>query len=144
MPGPGHAGVVVRRIVIGVLFLVALGLFVFAGSKGAEEVPAASLSSAVQFLIPGDGSPSVLRQAEIGIDLEPGWVAVLQINGVEIPEDQYRRVDPENQVYFTPGEGREIEQLPPGRVTVTALAWRPVDGETRAQARPITWSFNVV
>ena len=133
-----------RRAVIGGLLLVALGLFVFAGSKGADKVPATSISSAVQFLIPDNGSPSVLRQAEIGIDLEPGWVAVLTINGIEIPEDQYRRVDPENQVFFAPGEGKEIDQLDPGRVTVTALAWRPVDGETRANARPITWSFNVV
>lgn len=126
------------------LLLVAVGLFAFAGTKGAEEVPAASISSAVQFLIPNAGSPSVLRQAEIGIDLHPGWVAVLQINGTEIPDDQYRRVDPENQVFFTPGEGREIEQLPPGKVTVTALVWRPIDGETRESARPITWSFSVV
>ena len=133
-----------RRAVIGGLLLVAIGLFVLAGSKGAEEVPAASISSAVEFLIPNDGSPSVLRQAEIGIDLEPGWVAILQINGREIPEDQYRRVDPENQVFFAPGEGKEIEQLPPGKVTVTALAWRPVDDETRANARPITWTFRVV
>ena len=133
-----------RRAVIGGLLLVAVGLFVLAGSKGADEVPATSISAAVQFLIPNAGSPSVLRQAEIGIDLEPGWVAVLQVNGIEIPEDQYRRVDPENQVFFTPGEGKEIEQLPPGRVTVTALAWRPVDGETRENARPITWSFSVV
>jgi hypothetical protein len=144
MPDWRQAGRVLRRVVIGGLLLVAIGLFVFAGSKGAEEVPATSISSAVQFLIPDNGSPSVLRQAEIGIDLEPGWVAVLQVNGVEIPEDQYRRVDPENQVFFTPGEGKEIERLAPGRVTVTALAWRPVDGETRENARPITWSFNVV
>lgn len=134
----------VRRVVIGALLLVAVGLFAVAGSKGADEPPATSVNAAVEFLIPGANSPSVLRQAEIGIDLQPGWVAILQVNGTEIPEDQYRRVDPENQVFFTPGEDKEIEQLPPGRVTVTALAWRPVDGETRADARPITWTFSVV
>jgi hypothetical protein len=133
-----------RRVVIGLLLVVVVGLFVVAGRNGAEERPAASVSAAVEYFIPASGSPSVLRQAEVGVDLATGWFGVLVINGVEIPEDQLRRVDPLSQVFFTPGEGRELERFPAGTVQAEALIWRPVDGETRDDARRVRWSFRVV
>ena len=86
----------------------------------------------------------MLRQAEIGIDLKPGWTGDLAVNGVPIPEDQVRRNDPLNQVFFTPGPGKEIEQFNSGTVIVVASIWRPVDGETRDDARQVVWRFKVL
>jgi len=135
---------VIRRVVIGLLLLAAVGAFYAAGRNGNTDPEFADATGAVQQLIPAPNSPAVLRQAEIGIDLADGWTGELTINGVFIPDDQLRRVDPLNQILFTPGEGREIERLQAGRVTVIANVWRPIDGETREDGRPVSWSFSVV
>src|SRR5918999_1722122 len=68
------------------------------------------VDTAVERVIPADGDLD-LRQARIGIDLAVGYTAVLVIDGVEIPEDQLQRVEPLNQVFFTPGPGTEIGAL---------------------------------
>ena len=53
----------------------------------------------------------VLRQAELGIDLAPGYDGTLAVNGVDIPAEDQRRVPEQNEVFFTPGEGKAVEQL---------------------------------
>jgi hypothetical protein len=50
----------------------------------------------------------VLRQAQIGIDLAPGWTGVLIINGTEIPEDQLTIIPELNQVFYQPADGKEV------------------------------------
>lgn len=131
-----------RRIAITALLGLALFGFVYAFTLGGSRDDGSG-DAAVEQLVPAPGSQTV-RQAEIGIDLLPEWTGLLVINGVEIPEDQLRRVDAQNQVFFTPGPGKDIEQLEAGVVQVTALIWRPVAGETRDDAKPVRWSFQVV
>ena len=133
-----------RRIVISLLLVVAIGMFWLAGKNGDNEVKPTVTESAVEALIPQDGSPSVLRQAEIGIDLKDGWTGELTINGRFIPDDQVRHNDPLNQLFFTPGPGKEIETLPAGTVIVVASVWRPIDGETRDDGRQVVWRFKVL
>ena len=131
-----------RRVVITALLLFAVGLLFWAAQfTGDPDPPAAGvIDSAVEQVVPGNGD-AALRQGQIGIDLEPGWTAVLAVDGREIPEDQLRRNDPESQLFFTPGDGRVIESLAPGPHTATALVWRPVASETRDDAEPFSWSF---
>lgn len=133
-----------RRVVLGLLVVVAIGMFWLAGQHGNADPEPVVSESAVEQLIPADGSPSVLRQAEIGIDLRDGWTAELTINGVFIPEDQLRRNEPLAQVFFSPGPGKEIERFNSGTVVVVASIWRPIDGETREDARQVMWSFKVL
>lgn len=124
--------------------LLAIGLFALSGRFAAEPSDPSAIDAAVERLIPADGSPAAIRQAEIGIDLQVGWTAVLTINGVRIPEDEYRQNGPEGEVYFSPGQGRAIEALAPGDVTVTATIWRPIDGQTETSgSRTVTWRFKV-
>ena len=132
----------VRRLVPAAIAVVALGVFVFAFTLGRGTTDIGATADAVEQLLPARGT-QVLRQSEIGIDLAPEWTAVLIVDGIEIPEDQLRRVDAQNQVFFTAGPGMEIEELPAGTVQVTALIWRPVAGETRADADRVLWSFQV-
>jgi hypothetical protein len=128
--------------VLGVL--VAIGLVALSGRYQEKPVDPTSVDSAVERFIPADGSPSILRQAPIGIDLAEGWTAVLTINGVRIPEDEYRRNGPQNEVFFTPGEGKVIERLAAGPVVVSATLWRPVDGHTETSgSRSVSWRFRV-
>ena len=129
---------------LGLLLLVAVGMFWLAGRNGNADPEPLVTESAVEQLIPADGSPSVLRQAEIGIDLKDGWTGELSVNGVFIPEDQLRRNEPLAQVFFTPGPGKEIEQYRTGTVVVVASIWRPIDGETREDARQVVWRFTVL
>jgi hypothetical protein len=132
----------VRRVITGALLLAALVGFVYAFTLGRGSTDIVPTGDAVEQLVPPQDS-QILRQSEIGIDLAPEWTGVLQINGIEIPEDQLRRVEAQNQVFFTPGPDKEIEELAPGTVNVTALIWRPVAGETREDADTIRWSFQV-
>ena len=133
-----------RRVVLGLLLVVAVGMFWLAGQNGNADPEPVVSESAVEQLIPADGSPSVLRQAEIGIDLKDGWTGELSVNGVFIPEDQLRRNDPLAQVFFTPGPGKEIERFDSGTVVVIASIWRPIDGETREDGRQVVWRFKVL
>jgi hypothetical protein len=132
-----------RRVVITALLAFAVGLLAWAAQfTGDPNDPAAGQAdSAVEALIPRNGD-ATLRQAEIGVDLEPGWTAVLVVDDREIPEDQLRRNEPLNQVFFTPGEGQEIEELEPGPHQASAVIWRPAD-QTREDGRRVTWRFRV-
>ena len=133
-----------RRVVITALLLFAVGLLLWATTQDADqslEPREGRIDSAVERVVPGDGD-AALRQGAIGIDLEPGWSAVLAVDGREIPEDQLRRNDPLNEVFFTPGEGQEIEELDPGPHRASALIWRTAS-ETRNEGRTVNWEFRV-
>ena len=131
-----------RVVMVGLLVLAAGLVWISASYKGEPEKPSLT-DSAVEQLVPGRDT-TALRQSEIGIDLTPGWDADLRINGVDIPEDEERIVPGLNQVFFTPGKGKIIEQLGPGVVDVTAIIWRPTEGETRDHgSRTVTWTFHV-
>ena len=132
----------VRRLILFALVAGAIAAIVYAGTLGTGSQEVRRTDEAVEQLVPADGSPVAVRQAEVGIDLQTGWTGVLIINGREIPEDQLRRVEPQNQVFFQPGEGKDIEAFAPGTIVVEAEIWR-LASETRDDARTITWRFGV-
>ena len=131
-----------RRIVLFLLVGGAVGAIVYAGTLNSGPDEIRQTDAAVERLVPPDGSPVAVRQSEVGIDLAPGWTGILRVNGLEIPEDQLRRVDAQNEVYFQPGEGKDIEAFEPGTIVVEAEIWRTAT-ETRDDARTITWRFGV-
>src|SRR5690606_19275462 len=109
-----------------------------------DEDPPVTVSGrpdVVEHVIPRDGS-AIQRQTEIGIDLAPGYEGRLVIYGIEIPEDELRLVPEQNQVFFTAGEGKAVEELQAGRTCVTAVAWRTQDGRGTRDQR-IEWCFEV-
>jgi hypothetical protein len=131
--------------------LVGLGLAVAAAAMTAavlatqtdEDTPptASGKRTVVEHLIPLNGA-EVLRQSELGVDLASGYSGTLVINDVEIPKVQLREVPELNQVFFTPGEGKVIEELPAGRTCVVAIAWRTASGRGVDDERT-TWCFDV-
>jgi hypothetical protein len=135
--------VTLRRLVIGLLFALGIGVFLLSGRYGVSDPKPTVHDSAVEAFIPADKSPDVPRQGEIGIDLASGWTGSFIINGLPIPDDELRRNDPLNQLFFTPGPGKEIDKLPPGPVFVIATIWRPSHGETAADGRQVRWAFTV-
>ncbi len=132
-----------RRVVITVLLAAAGSMVILAGSLNSGDDEVRLTEDAVEAVTPSDGSTLVLRQAEIAADLAPGWSGVLQIDGTEIPQDQLRQdTGGLNLLSFTPGPGKEIEELGDGRHVATAIIWRPAF-ETREDGREVRWSFTV-
>lgn len=136
-----------RRFTVYVTFavLVALGILAFAGfAANTDDDPPPVIRSrpeVVEHLVPRSGA-SVLRQAELGIDLAPGYEAALVVNGIEIPAEQTRAVPEQNQVFFSPGQGKVIEELQGGETCVVAIAWRSAQGRGVADQR-FQWCFDV-
>jgi hypothetical protein len=138
------ARTVVRRVVITALLVFAGVMVWYSGSVKGEPAAPSLTDTAVEQLVPARDTPTAIRQAEIGIDLAPGWDADLRINGVDIPQDEERNNVGLNQVFFKPDPGKVIGALAPGPVTVTAIIWRPTAGETRENgSRQVSWSFRV-
>src|SRR5437764_1319935 len=70
---------------------------------------------AIGVVYPGVGA-FVERQTQVYYELDPSYDGVLQINGVEIPEDQVDRLSTgRTRIGFTPGPGKELSRFPPAR-----------------------------
>lgn len=111
-------------------------------TKDADPVTVTGAPTVVQQLIPANGS-SELRQSELGIDLAPGYEGTLIVNGIEIPAKQLRIVEAQNQVFFTPGPGKVIEELEGGQTCVVALVWKSSDGRGTSEDKTFRWCFGV-
>ena len=86
----------------------------------------------------------MIRQAELGIDLAPGYEGTLEVNGVEIPDEELRLVPAQNEVFFTPGEGKAVEELRAGPNCATAVVWRSAIGRDAATDQTFSWCFEAL
>ena len=96
----------------------------------------------VEHFVPNEGTET-LQQAEIGIDLGPGYEGGLILNGTAIPTDELRIVREQNQVFFAPGPDRTFEVLPSGRNCVTAVVWKSSEGRGTPSELSFQWCFDV-
>ena len=86
-------------------------------------------------------------QETIVLQLEPGWVAELELRrpdgaSVPLPSDEID-VTPLNQFIYDPGEGKAIELLPEGRNCVRYTAWSRVEGREASELTD-EWCFSVL
>lgn len=95
----------------------------------------------VEHVYPRRGAEA-LSQAEVGVDLAPGYEGGLILNGTVIPTDELRIVREQNQVFFAPGPDRTFESLPSGEVCVTAVVWKSSDGRGPGDLS-FQWCFDV-
>jgi hypothetical protein len=133
--------VVVRRIfIVAVVAACLVGLVIAANrtDTGEPDIAQTGGQDVVEALLPAVDS-EVLRQAQIGIDLAPGWTGVLIINGTEIPEDQLTIVPELNQVFYQPADGKEVEQLLAGPNCIQAVVW--LIERNRGSGQTIDWCF---
>ena len=129
-----------RRVVSSVLLAVA-----FAGLYMAfilhDDSPNPRLRpTAVRTVSPDPGTLQ-LRQTEIFAELEPAFRGTLTVNGTPIPDDQLQVIEGLNRISFTPGEGRELDKLPPGR-TCAVVRFEPI-ADPGAEPGSYRWCFNV-
>lgn len=157
---PSQAPAVVWGRRIGITALLVLAVFILVkGTERAEtsvDVTDPNPVIATQTPLPGS---SVLYQAEVGVELVPGYDGDLVVNGIVVPEDQLSgAVDPStltpeelarygvrpnnrNRLFFDPGPGKVIEELPQGVNTVTVNYHK--DRQPDADQGSVTWSFTV-
>ena len=129
-----------RLLVGGLVVAAAVALAVGFAVVDTSDPDDATQSEIVERFIPRQGD-EVLRQSELGIDLISGYDGTLAVNGVDIPVEDQRRVPEQNQVYFTPGEGKAVERLLAGRNCVTATVWKSAEGPGTANQRQFSWCF---
>ncbi len=133
------------RLLIAVL-VAAAGAALFFGVRATDtgdDEPIGTRTGVVERFIPREGD-EVLRQAELGVDLAPGYEGAIRVNGVDIPTDQLRLVPEQNQVFFTPGDGTVVERLRAGVNCAEVQAWKSADGRGTANDRYFTWCFEAL
>jgi hypothetical protein len=134
-----------RLLIAGGLAVAAIAMFFAVSRTDTDDPPPPSVASrpdVVQQLIPRSDAEA-LRQSELGIDLAPGYEGLLTVNGIAIPSDETRYVDAENQLYFTPGPDKVIEELEAGQTCVVATVWRSEDGRGERDQQ-FRWCFDVL
>lgn len=110
---------------------------------GASTIPADTPSEAevVEQTFPSENA-EILQQQQVGVDLGGGYRVVdLYVDRTLIPRSELTRRDELNQAFFTPGEDRTFEVLPPGRVCAQADIAAIDDLST--VVRQIEWCFEV-
>ncbi len=129
--------------------LIALGLSRAQTGDATVEVR----DPAIERQVPGPGD-QILRQDRVGVDLAPGYIGEVVLDGVLIPPDQLLvptddpaalatdlQWNPLNEFLFQPGPGRVIEELAPGEHRLVVRFWEERLGED--DARTATWTFRV-
>ena len=157
---PSQSAVVVWGRRIGITALLVLAVFILVkGTQRAETSLDVIDSNPVivdQAPLPGS---IVLYQIELGVELAVGYDGRLVVNGIEVPEDQLQgAVDPStlspadlarygirpngrNRLFFNPGPGKAIDELPQGVNSVTVYYHR--DRQPEVDQGSVTWTFTV-
>jgi hypothetical protein len=135
------------RLLIAGMVVIAMAAL-FAGVRatdtgGDDPVTVSGRPDVVEQVIPQAGT-EVIRQAELGIDLAPGYEGALVLNGVAIPTDELRLVPEQNQVYFTPGEGKVVERLNAGPNCAEAVVWKSSLGRGTSNDESFRWCFEAL
>lgn len=123
------------------LGFVAVNLIIAAAYQGGRGDEGQAAPVAIERVIPLPGD-LITAQEEIGADLDDTHTGVLIVDGAELPLDQLRVVDALGQVFYRPGEGKEIERLTEGNHSATIVFW-PQDKTREEAARSYTWQFKV-
>ena len=140
LPGGKTRLITPYRIGVSIVLAAAFAAIYVGFISAQDPEPTIARPSNVVSFSPGEGE-TALRQSRIHAELKPGYVGILVIDGIEIPEDQLEHLEGSNHVGFTPGEGTDIEELKPGRRCATVVFWEPELG--RATAESFGWCWQV-
>jgi hypothetical protein len=147
-------------IACGVVLIVYGFLAAVTGDDGIDR------PEAIESIQPVENAVQVLRQERIVVDLQFGYEARLEVDGIELPTtvigqsdvDPARQTAPPGQqvdlpptaifdpgnavISFQPVEGAPVESFSQGRHEARVVFWRIQDGPDTA--RSYSWSFDVV
>ncbi len=148
-------GLLIASLVIaGGLILIAWGLIgAVTGDEGVDR------PQAIESLSPVENAVQALQQERVVVDLEFGYEAELEIDGILLPTTRIGEVEVEpgeqvdlpptavfdggnSIISFQPTEGAPIESFDEGRHQARVIFWRIDEG--REFARSYVWSFDVI
>jgi hypothetical protein len=141
--------ITLRRTVISLVLAACLvGLGYGLSLSRSTNKPVIYSDPAVKVLTPEPGDLA-LRQATIGVTLAPAFTLAqatspgfsISTGGqvTPIPQDQLDIIPGLNQYFFTPGPGKDVTQLQPGRNCVTLHIKRADDPSD--QGHSFSWCF---
>jgi hypothetical protein len=134
------------KVLLVLMTAAGLGIFVSLAFIGGGSEGCTTPDAIVR--VSPDCNESVLGQAPIEVEVENGYRAELQINGVQIPSDELQTnvggddvgVGVSPTVYrFLPGEGKTVESLDPN-VNVVVVSYYPINRGIE-EARDFQWTF---
>jgi hypothetical protein len=148
-------GLLIASLVIaGGLVLIAWGLIgAVTGDEGVDR------PDAIESLSPVENAVQALQQERVVVDLEFGYEAELEIDGILLPTTRIGEVEVEpgeqvdlpptavfdggnSIISFQPTEGAPIESFDEGRHQARVIFWKVEEG--REFARSYVWSFDVI
>lgn len=144
MPKPVRAALVV-------CFVGAIAIFVgaYRANSDPSENNGCNQPAAIEVLYPPCNTLA-FQQAPVGVDMAPGYTVELTVNGTPIPVDQIDNRKAANVTdtntspdvfLFIPGDGKAVEQLPPGPVSAV-ITYRKLS-ENEATTQTFRWVFTV-
>jgi len=142
----GHTGIVafLRKLVFPGLILLGLGFFALAGVFGeTDDGSVRSAEEGLEAVQPVNRAEAQARQTAVVADLAPGYLGVLTINDVTIPDNQLEPDDGNNRIIFRPGPGKALTQLNGRENCASVTYWKASDGASTA-GPAYRWCFNVI
>ncbi len=158
VPSQSPAVVWGRRIGITALLVLAVFILVKGTQRAETSLDVIDRNPVIVNQSPLPGS-IVLYQTELGVELAVGYDGRLVVNGIDVPEDELQgAVDPStltpeelarygvrpngrNRLFFNPGPGKAIDELPQGVNSVTVYYHR--DRQPDVDTGSVTWTFTV-
>jgi hypothetical protein len=122
-----------RRIIISILLAACAAGLIYGASIGKpEDKPLVYTDPAVKALAPQPGDLALRQTAIVAtlaspFTLDQAVTDGMSINGQGIPQDQIDVDQSLNTYSFTPGAGKDITSLPPGRNCVQIVIKRAAD-----------------
>lgn len=131
---------ILRRAVITLVLAVAAGGFYFVFTGPTDTGLDATTSGPVERVSPAGGDLD-LRQVSISADLATGYTGYLTMDGIEVAEDDLRRVEALNQIFLDPQIDSRWAELEPGPHRAGVVYWRI--GQPQSTAQVFEWSFSL-
>ncbi len=130
---PGRVAVVM----VVLLLTLTLGVTLVHNTDTTTGGSRPSLPSTIEAINPERGELTGLVD-NVEVDLNDQYTGVLELDGIEIPEDQLDRIEQLGVIAFRPGPGKEITRLRTGENTVVVRYWPRTDPRPES---PLTFSW---
>lgn len=140
-----HTGTVsiLRKLAFPALILLGLGFFALAGIFGVTDDGSVKAEEGLEAVQPVNRAEAQARQVAVVADLAPGYIGVLTLNDVVIPDNQLEPDDGNNRLIFRPGPGKAVAALDGRQNCASVTYWKAEEGASTAGPE-YRWCFNVI